>query len=112
MDLRSYCGARIIRSLNLLNALEILFDITYRYEDVKDAAQSRWQVTLTRVYDLLKIDVKGLELNGMSIINEYMHIIPMSGSKPIITYVNPQILRSYRAVSGKTIRDSTGSRQT
>lgn len=74
--------------------------------------KSRWQVTLTRVYDLLKIDVKGLELNGMSIINEYMHIIPMSGSKPIIAYVNPQILRSYRAVSGKTLRDSTGSRQT
>ncbi|KAF9028961.1 hypothetical protein BGZ52_004981 [Haplosporangium bisporale] len=67
--------------------------------------KNRWQVTLTRVYDLLKIDVRGLELNGMNIDSEYMHIIPMNGSKPIIAKVCPQTLCLYNTVSGKTIRD-------
>ncbi|KAI9241239.1 MAG: hypothetical protein BYD32DRAFT_406279 [Podila humilis] len=61
--------------------------------------KNRWQVTLTRVYDLLKIDVRGLELNGMNIDSEYMHIIPMNGSKPIIAKVCPQTLRLYNTVS-------------
>lgn len=36
IDLRACCGACIVQSMNLSNALEILFDFAYRYKVLKD----------------------------------------------------------------------------
>lgn len=49
-DLRAYCRARIIGSMDLSNALEILFDFAYRFEDLKDVVLNYVSENLDRIY--------------------------------------------------------------